>query len=137
MAAFQSEEYSGDKSKNGMLQKEVVNWIAENYEGFNDPIRRQNLNQGVYMTLTKFFARATGNDKLKKNRWIVKDSNDPNSLVPEKRKGISINVQPIKKIKENPSLVVDITNNSSINSFSSNNSANNNPMSSNSGSGIL
>ncbi len=53
------------------------------------------------MTLTKFFSRAThtGDDKHKKNRWVIRSTWDPNALVPEKRKGISIDVQPIKKVK--------------------------------------
>jgi hypothetical protein len=57
------------------VQRDIVTWIIDNFDGFREPSKRQNLNQGVYMTLTKFYDKVLyqGDDeKLKKNHWKVR-----------------------------------------------------------------
>ena len=59
----------------GLHQREIVEWIASNFDGFSEPHKKLNLSQGVYMTLTKFYSRVPeveGDDKKKKNRWLPK-----------------------------------------------------------------
>jgi len=59
---------------NGFLQREIVDWIVKNNSDyFTDPKRKLNLNQGVYITLNKFYVKGPdpgGDDKKRKNKWL-------------------------------------------------------------------
>lgn len=69
--AFKSGLLEGQE-ESGLQQRDIVDWILANFEGFSEPNKKQNLNQGVYMTLTKFYSKVPQSeaDKMKKNRWL-------------------------------------------------------------------
>jgi hypothetical protein len=92
-AAFRSGELESNEA--GVYQREIVDWIAANYDGFSETHRRQNLTQGVYIALNKFYVKMpdpdAGDTLPKKNRWLPKmgpgESNGNGSSRPSSRKG--------------------------------------------------
>ena len=92
-AAFRSGELELNEA--GVYQREIVDWIAANYDGFSEQHRRQNLTQGVYITLNKFYVKMpdpdAGDTLPKKNRWLPKkgpgEFNGNGSSRPSSRKG--------------------------------------------------
>ena len=58
-----------DETKNiGLYQREIVDWIVNNVDGYSETVKKQNLNQGVYMTLSKFYLKLSQEDG--RNRWL-------------------------------------------------------------------
>lgn len=68
--AFKSGLLDGDTRNIGLYQREVVDWIVNNVDGYSETIKKQNLNQGVYMTLSKFYLKLSQEDG--RNRWLPK-----------------------------------------------------------------
>lgn len=58
-----------DETRNiGLYQREIVDWIVNNIDGYSETVKKQNLNQGVYMTLSKFYLKLSQEDG--RNRWL-------------------------------------------------------------------
>jgi hypothetical protein len=59
---------------NGTTQRDIIEWICSTFEGFKDPTKRQNLTQGVYMTLTKGYQKYDEivGEKQKRVRWRMR-----------------------------------------------------------------
>lgn len=68
--------YSGSLNFNsqGTTQREIIDFIMARYEGFDDPTKKQNLTQGVYMCLSKHYEKSEEivGEKQKRVRWRVK-----------------------------------------------------------------
>jgi hypothetical protein len=83
-AAFRSGDL--EISETGVYQREITDWIAANYDGFSEPPRRANLNQGVYTTLKRSFVKMPsdgGDDKQKKNKWLPKWALSGSNISPD------------------------------------------------------
>ena len=66
--AFKSGLLDEETRNIGLYQREIVDWIVQNFDGFTETVKKQNLNQGVYMTLSKFYLKLSQDDG--RNRWL-------------------------------------------------------------------
>lgn len=68
-AAYQSSNL--DLSGGGATQREIIDWILVNFPTFMEDNKRQNLQQGIYVALNKYYDRVTQppGEKVKLLRW--------------------------------------------------------------------
>jgi len=86
-SAYQTSELNlNETSTTGATQREIIDWILMTYPNFSEDNKKQNLQQGIYVALNKYYYRIESKGEKSKIRWRKKTSYETSLNEEQKRK---------------------------------------------------
>eukprot|EP00607_Mallomonas_marina_P008992 CAMPEP_0182417704 /NCGR_PEP_ID=MMETSP1167-20130531/2138_1 /TAXON_ID=2988 /ORGANISM="Mallomonas Sp, Strain CCMP3275" /LENGTH=234 /DNA_ID=CAMNT_0024591425 /DNA_START=76 /DNA_END=780 /DNA_ORIENTATION=+ len=76
-SAYQTSDLDlNESSTTGATQREIIDWIITTYPNFSEDNKKQNLQQGIYVALNKYYYRLESKGEKSKIRWRKKTDDE-------------------------------------------------------------